>query len=113
MALGNGASDKRKILVGISRPFKLTDAEIAGGVTSLGYGCVIQTGADFTRRTVVAGDELEALLLGLLSIDLYLEEVSGRYGLITEDGRQFSIESDGLLRGPIGTGFAQCQKKPA
>ncbi len=98
------------LFVGISRPFRLSDAEIAQRPNSLGCACLIQTGAPATRRTVVSRDELEALFLGILAIDLFLEQMSRKFDLVTEDGRPFSIESDGLLHGTVGVQFAKLRE---
>src|SRR4051812_21516819 len=94
--------DGERVVAALSSPRKLEIHERTLKSDADAFGCLVQTGASFTRRFVYGRDALEALFHGLLSLERFLIEASRKHQLVDEDGRPFNPDDDGLLMGPIG-----------
>ncbi len=96
-----GDEQSRAVVVGIGAPRKLEPQERPFDSAVNAYGCIVQTGADFTRRLVCGRDSLEALFHALLSIEMFLVSASKDMKLVNEIGKVFDPSVDGLLSGPL------------
>lgn len=96
-----GNENSRTVVVGLGPPRKLSIDEQPFASVVNSYGCVVQTGAEFTRRLVSGRDSIEALFHALLSIEQFLVSASKDSILTDESGAIFDPANDGLLNGPI------------
>lgn len=92
-------ADWKDILVAISTPREVTEAEKLVDSNVMRYVCTVQFSSESKQRLVFGRDAMEAIFNGILSIEQYLISLRQKQDVENLHGNKFDESIEGFLWG--------------